>query len=98
MKILFAIWLPSANCLPSACQLESNLSHVIPGFLSRKQMAFAICICQLANCIKAKLHKGFEQLASWQVSLLLRSNADAAPAGRSGQLRVFQSPTKGQSA
>ena len=39
------------------------------------------------------------QLGKWVgIPLLLRSNADAAPAGRSDQLRVFQPPTKGQSA
>ena len=39
------------------------------------------------------------QLGKWEGSpLLLRSNADAAPAGRKRQLRDFQPSTKGQRA
>lgn len=68
MQTSFAIWLPSANCLPSACQLESGLNCAVHSFSAWKQMAVAICVCQLANCVKAKLHKGFVQLASWQIS------------------------------
>lgn len=95
MKTSFAIWPPSANCLPSACQLESGLSRIILGFLARKQMAIAICVCQLANCQNMKRYKGFEQLASWQIFLLLRSNAAAALKRAAAQLRHISNLPKG---
>lgn len=91
---------------PSHCPLTA---HWMPTEIGRKRQKIRLFASnpsgnmptEFAHCpLKKRIsEQRFRFSGQWEgFPLLLRSNADAAPAGRKRQLRDYQPPMKGQSA
>ena len=97
MRISFAICPPTANCLPSACRLESGLKPHHSWLFVRR--ADGNCHLRLPTCQlpESEAIQGLGAVGKLaEIPLLLRSIAVAAPKQAAAQLRHISNLPKGK--